>query len=309
MLRWFAVFCCIVLYGPASGSASADVPPGRLLIAGGGTVRLFDPGTGRVRPVARHASEPAFFPSGKGFVYIREGGCYSYSAGVNGCYKAHSVFEKSFAERDSAVAGRRVFGWAQFFVRAVDIASGGRLIFSAETGPGQGGNGRDMEIYSSALDGSDVRRLTHNRVFDNDPVASPDGRYVAFSRRVGGRGQIFSMRIDGTHVTRLTHDGGRDRLPSWAPDGRCLVFISQSRGPGGSSGREIYSVGARGERERRLTHSPAVESRPTYAPTGHSIAFLRLGSLWLIGVDGSFPRQILAYSEPPGFEEGLDWGR
>jgi dipeptidyl aminopeptidase/acylaminoacyl peptidase len=307
MLRWLVALCCTVLLGSASGSAWANALPGRLLVAGGGSVRLFDPGTGGVRRVARRASEPVFFPSGKRFAYIREGGCYP--AGGHSCYTEYSIFEKSFAERDLTARGHQVFGWTRFFVRAVDVASPGRLVFSAEPGPGPDEHRRAMEIYSSALDGSEVRRLTHNHAFDNDPVVSPDGRYVAFSRRVKRRGQIFSMRIDGTHVTRLTHDGRRNRLPFWAPDGHRLAFISQPRGPEGFVHREIYSVAARGGRERRLTHNREVEIRATYSPDGRSIAFLQRGSLWLMGASGAFPRQILASGESPGFEEGLDWGR
>jgi Tol biopolymer transport system component len=282
----------------------ANALPGRLLIGGDG-IDLFDPSTGKVRHVLERGMEPAFYPSGRAFVYIRGGGCHPIRPKSNGCYTEYSVFERSLDKVDPKASGRRVFGWAEFFVRAVDVAPGGRLIFSAKPGPGPGKNARGLEIYSSSRSGGEVRRLTHNRVFENDPAVSPDGRHIAFARRVHGRSQIFSMRIDGSHVTQLTHGGRRNRLPSWSPDGRRLLFISQSAS--GLGKREVYSVGASGRQLRRLTHNRIREHSPSFAPNGSSIAFLSGGDLWLMGADGTRPRRALSGNIDTGYEEGLDW--
>ncbi len=307
MARRLAVTCFLVALALAAGTGRAAALPGRFLLTENARIELFDPGTGKVRQVAERGGEPAFFPSGKGFAYVREGSCYR-PPGTRTCFTLYSVFLKSFSERRAAAPGRRVFGWKRFFVRAVDVSPRGRLVFSAEAGPGPGRSGRTMEIYSSRLDGSGVRRLTHDRVFDNDPVVSPDGGYVAFARRVHGRGQIFSMRIDGTHLRRLTHDGRKDRLPSWSADGHRLVFISQPCGSGACGSRELYTVAARGGHERRLTHNDEVEGQAVFAPSGGSIGFLLRQRLWVMGTGGP-PRLLLAPREPVGFEGGMDWGR
>jgi Tol biopolymer transport system component len=302
MSRLLATVClsltCVwaLVLGPASAAALS----GRLLVANSRGVELFDPSTDKLRRVTTSGTGPAFFPSGKGFAYVRAG-----AFNAPGRYTKYSVFLKSFAERDPAVRGRQIFGWNQFFVRAVDISPKGRLVFSAEPGPGPDQHGRGMEIYSAALDGSGLRRLTHNHVFDNDPVVSPDGRHIAFARRVAGRGQIFSMRTDGTHEMRLTRNGRRDRLPAWAPDGRRIAFISELAK---RDRREVYVVGSHGRRERRLTHNHLTENRVAYSPNGRSIAFLHAGRLWAMDADGDTPRQILTAKEPE-FEGGLDWGR
>ena len=308
MDRRIATFSLVSLlltssWGLAPVSGSANALPGRLLLSGNG-IDLYNPGSGKVRRVAKRGTGAAFYPSGKAFAYVRAGGCYP--SGPHSCYTEYSVFEKSLKKRNPAAPGRRVFGWTQFFVRSVDVAPGGRLIFSAKPGPGPGRRGRGVEIYSSALDGSEVRRLTHNHVFDNDPAVSPDGTHIAFARKVDGRGQIFSMRIDGSHLKRLTHDGRRNRLPSWSPGGRRLVFISQPAAAGRFGYREVYSVAAGGGRKRRLTHNRTPETRPIYSPNGRSIAFL-FKNLWLMSASGAGERQIFSSPHIPGYEGGLDW--
>jgi Tol biopolymer transport system component len=286
---------------PASSGAGGR-PSGRILLTGE-NIELFSPATGAVRPVATRGGEPAFLPSGKGFVYIREGGCAA--AGNGKCFTRYSVFEKSFRRDSPKVMGRRIFGWNEFFVREVDVAPDGRLVFSASPGTGPTGI---LSIYTSSLSGRHVHRLTSGH-FDNDPVASPDGRRIAFARRVhGGRAQIFSIRLGGGGLMQLTHDRGRDRLPDFSPNGRRLAFISQPPGGDAFRRREIYTVGAGGGRERRLTHNREIEDDPVYSPDGRHIAFLQGGDLWTMGAGGRAPREVLKGRGYVGFEGGVDWG-
>lgn len=304
-MRRLAFPCCLFLAVLLPAPAGAALP-GRFLLGGGGEgIDLFVPRAGTVRQVVAEGGEPAFLPGDRGFAYIRAGGCHPIP---RGCYTLYSVFAKSLAQGPE-VPGRQVFGWKAFFVRSVDAAPSGRLVFSAEPGPGPDQKGRGMEIYSAAPDGSGLRRLTRNRIFENDVAVSPNGERVAFSRRVNGRGQIFTMRIDGSHVRRLTQNGGRNRLPDWSPDGRRLVFISQPAGNSAFGHREIRTVAASGGPERRLTFNRAIENQPVYSPDGAWIAFERGGNLWAMRADGDAPRLILRHREPPGFEGAIDWGR
>jgi TolB protein len=192
------------------------------------------------------------------------------------------------------------------FATAVDVAPGGGLVFSASAGLSLA-HGKSLEIYSSASNGSRVHRLTRNHLFESDPVFSPDGTRIAFSRRIHGRGQIFTMRIDGSEVRRVTHDGRRDRSPSWAPGGHRIVYVSQPAGPEGFRSREIYSIAVSGRDPRQLTADRQPKSDPVYSPDGRWIAFVRMSALWVMRAGGASPHQILAPGQPPGFEGGIDW--
>ena len=278
-----------------------------MLLAGRG-IDVFDPRTGEVRPLVDSGAAPAFSPSGQEIAYVRAGGCFPTGT-PDGCYTEYSVFRKSVSELDPAAPGAQVFGWTDFFVRGVSVAPDGRLVFSAKVGPGPGEQpyGDGLEIYSVAADGSELRRLTDNDVFDNDPAVSPDGRHVAFARKVRGRAQIFSMRIDGTHVVRLTRDDRRNRLPAWAPGGRRLLFISQPAAHAEFFKREIFTVRVHDGRERRLTQNGAIETAPAYSPDGRWIAFVREGAIWVMASDGASIRRLLPGPGVTGYRE-LDWG-
>lgn len=283
--------------------AVAKAGPGRILVAGD-SIELINPVNGNARQLVGVGSEPAFVPSRNSFVYIGVGpGCAP--AGHGSCFTEYSVLVKSLKGDSPRDHGRRLFGWKDFFVRAVDVSPQGRVVFAAKPGPGP--DGERLDIYSSNLAGRQVTRLTRSPAFENDPVVSPDGRRIAFARKVDGRSQIFEMNIDGSHLKRLTHDGRRDRLPSWSPDGRRLVFISQ---PGGQfSKRDLRTVTTHGV-ERRLTgvaHGDV--DHPAYSPDGRSIAFLKSSGIWLIGAGGHHGRLLHKAKGYAGYEEGLDWGR
>jgi Tol biopolymer transport system component len=72
---------------------------------------------------------------------------------------------------------------------------------------------RGAELYSSDLDGSDIRRLTHNEVYDAEVSVSPDGQWVLFGRQTDGKMDLWRMRPDGTEEMQIT------RFESWEPGG------------------------------------------------------------------------------------------
>ena len=57
---------------------------------------------------------------------------------------------------------------------------------------------RGAELYTSNLDGSDVRRLTNNSVYDAEVSVSPDGQWVLFGRQTNGKMDLWRMRGDGS---------------------------------------------------------------------------------------------------------------
>lgn len=303
MFRCLVVLILVALLG--CSAAEAESLPGQMLLSGW-KIDLYVPASGEVRHVAEEGDEGVLFRHGRELAYIREVGCLPF--GQNGCYTEYSVFEKPVGE-EAAAPGRQAFGPTDWFVRAVDVSPGGRLVFSAKPGAGPtAGWQREMEIYSASLDGSGIRQLTHNRAFDNDPTVSPDGRRVAFSRLVHGRGQIFTMRIDGSHVVRVTHDRNRDRLPAWSPDGRRLLYLSQAvERPRPFPDRELFTVAAGGGKARRITHNKTPEGAAAYSPDGRWIAYFAGNSIWVMGAGGKSPHKILTSGSVAEYTS-IDWG-
>lgn len=85
----------------------------------------------------------------------------------------------------------------------------GKLVF-------QDGNGGS--IYLINADGSGLRRLTYGF----DPVLSPNGQQVAFTRWDEPRG-LWVINVDGSGARQL-FTANKPRSPTWAADSQSLVF-------------------------------------------------------------------------------------
>ena len=126
------------------------------------------------------------------------------------------------------------------------------------------------EIYRMAADGSQ-KRLTNNKAFEWQPTFSPDGRRIAFVRKVveeegdnySESGGIYTMAADGSDVKRLTSDTS-DWGPAFSPDGQRIAFTS------GRDGGGIYTMAADGSGRKLLTSEG---SQPDFSPDGQRIAF------------------------------------
>src|SRR5262249_53782773 len=63
---------------------------------------------------------------------------------------------------------------------------------------------------------------------DATPGISPDGKWVAFSRRDGGPRHIYKVPISGGTPTKLTSEtDGVDFYPLWSSDGIWITFDRQ----------------------------------------------------------------------------------
>ena len=107
-----------------------------------------------------------------------------------------------------------------------------------------------FEIESSALDGSDRRRLTKKAGMDFSPVWSPSGDRIAFVRHDDfdagcdryARTGIYTMDADGSDIHKVVDiparnslgvrdawDAGYHSPPVWSPDGQQLAYVVNER--------------------------------------------------------------------------------
>ncbi|HEU4974020.1 MAG TPA: metallophosphoesterase [Baekduia sp.] len=116
------------------------------------------------------------------------------------------------------------------------------------------------DIIVVRADGSHARRVTKAHANDEDPAWSPDGRRLAFTRRVGRDHDVFVMNAGGKHVRRLTK-GADAADPTWSPDGRYIAYTDGKRGQ-----RSLYVMGAATARPRRVSATAADVSAPDWLP-------------------------------------------
>ena len=84
------------------------------------------------------------------------------------------------------------------------------------------GRGR---IWLVPAAGGEPRPLTSTEVSSTDPAFSPEGRRLAFTRKVdGGKAQLHLMPLDGGEAQKLTDLPLGAFDPTWLPDGSGIVF-------------------------------------------------------------------------------------
>jgi dipeptidyl aminopeptidase/acylaminoacyl peptidase len=124
-----------------------------------------------------------------------------------------------------------------------------------------------------ASDGGRVRHVLRGRASELDWSARGE---IAFVRYRGARSDIYTVRPDGTRLRRAT-SGGVSSNPSWSPDGRSLAYMREAR-PAGGFRLDLYI--RRGDRtSERIVQGGAF---PAWSPDGRQIAFVRRGNLWLV---------------------------
>ena len=132
---------------------------------------------------------------------------------------------------------------------------------------------RAGRIYVIRPDGSGLRPVTGNAGdvanHDAQPVLSPDGTKIAFSRDAAGGRRIFLINSSGTGAAVALTTTGTSDQPAWSRDGTKLAFSSNRSG---SKDRDIYVLTSNSPSfipnvQTDITNLKGDDQRPTWSPT------------------------------------------
>jgi TolB protein len=92
------------------------------------------------------------------------------------------------------------------------------------------------------------------------PRYSPDGKRLAFARRVSGNEDVYVRTLATGTTKRLTFHTSDDYAPTWSPDGSRIAFNSFRAGPS-----QIYTVSSAGGTQTRITQTTTQEAEPAWS--------------------------------------------
>jgi Tol biopolymer transport system component len=197
---------------------------------------------------------------------------------------------------------------------------GKRIAFVRSTGNTIGPQTLGTEIWVMDASGKHKRRLTRNRLVDESPSWSPDGRRILFARGRLGFGDrhrrpysdLWVMNADGTGQRRVTRTRAIELEPAWAPRGGRIAFLVAP--PALHWDQLAYSLGAQrtlwtaradGSR-RRYTGigAPVALHAPDWSPDGTRLAVGTRRGIVVIAALGSEPHLVGPGADPAWAPDG-----
>ncbi len=155
------------------------------------------------------------------------------------------------------------------------------------------------DIYTMAVDGTDIQRVTNDDARDFNASYSPDGTQITWvsTREDADNGDIWVINADGSNARNLTPGEFRDRTPFFSPDGSVIGFHSY-RGDEGYG--NIYMLSVDGRELEQLTNGDHrfFAYNVEWSPDGTQILFLteRDGTvdIYTMNADGSNEQLVLS---------------
>ncbi len=126
------------------------------------------------------------------------------------------------------------------------------------------------DLWTVARGGGEATRLTADVGFEQDPVFSPDGKWLAFSGEYDGNVDLFVMPAAGGAPRRLTWHPGPDRPVAWTRDGARILFRTSR--DSATNDQRLFSIPAAGGWPERLPLPEAFAG--SYSPDGRRLAYM-----------------------------------
>ena len=143
------------------------------------------------------------------------------------------------------------------------------------------------QIYSAALDGSNLQALTDTEFYDAEATVCPVDGSIVFTSTRDGDLDLYRMNADGSNVVRLTDTPGYDGGAFFSRDCSKLVWRA-SRPTGGALAEyqsllaeglvrpgelEIWVANADGSEARQVTYVGGANFAPYFTPDGKRVLF------------------------------------
>jgi serine/threonine protein kinase/Tol biopolymer transport system component len=142
----------------------------------------------------------------------------------------------------------------------------GSILFAAPLGT----SGSSFQVVRADLATRRVTLLTDDRSDNSYPIASPDGRWIAFQSDRDGDFEIYVINVMGGQLQQLTDNTYLDRIPAWSPDGEWVIYSADVRGDGSY---DLLRTRLDGSATEVVLSDSSRKSHARYSPDGRYVVY------------------------------------
>jgi len=138
-------------------------------------------------------------------------------------------------------------------------------------------DGKRHELYIIDRNGKELKRLTNDDIYDNDPAFSPNGKQIVFRSKRTEVDELWIMDENGGNLRQLTRypkDEKEDKnafhasAPFWEPNHNVISFASKQKGH-----YSILTIKPDGSGLKQLTTGKQDAMWHAWSPDGKWIAY------------------------------------
>lgn len=197
-------------------------------------------------------NQPAFSPDGEQvlFTSYRDGNAEIYAVNSDATGTPTNLTNDPAPDRNPAYS-----------------PDGTKIAFESQRKAGKGVENQtgDEEIFKMNPDGTGLKQLTKNEIYDSDPAWSPGAQKIAFVRAPAGNdNEVYTMKADGTGQKNRTKNAATDRAPAFSPDGKKIAFASDR---GSTTIEDVYTMNSDGTAQIDRTNNNTDDLDPDWQPS------------------------------------------
>lgn len=145
-------------------------------------------------------------------------------------------------------------------------------------------------------------RLTDHVEYDNVPLYSPDGEWIAFSSNRNGNADIYVMPATGGAPRQITFSGWGETAWDWSPDGKSVIFSASRDLPDPA----LFATDVKTLQFRPLFSDYRGVGYSCFSPDGKIVLYNRQGFPWTRPrYAGSAAAQVWAVELETGKRRGI----
>lgn len=211
-------------------------------------------------------------------------------------WKLYDEFDIFLARFDGTIE-KTLTSSPMYDAEATVSPTGDRIIFTSL-------RDGDPALYTTNLDGSDLRKLTDRKGYEGGAFYSLDGEQIVYRANYPEteeeiadynrlmedrmlrpmRLEVYVMDADGSNVRQVTDLGAASFAPYFHPDGERIIFSSNYGDPEGRI-FNLYMINTDGTNLKQITYSNSFDGFPVFSHDGKTL-------VWGSGRNAQAPREV-----------------